>query len=271
MKRGTVSQKTVDDRQTLVTTRRQTLEQRQNNVKVWAAKIEQQQATLDRLDWSVKKAERRLAETRLVAPFDAYVDNANAELGRTLGANDAVAMLIDENAIDVNFTLTDQQFGRIVARDGSVIGRKINVSWRVGETPIQYSAVVDRVDAQIDSNSGGVQVYARIDNPRKPVPLRPGAFVEIEVPDVTFKSVMVLPVTALYNNDTVYLNVDGRLAPRQVELVGASGKDLLVRGSLNPGERVVVTRLATPAAGVKVEESKPERRGGKNIAKRGAS
>ena len=253
-KRGTVSKKLVDERRSLVTQRRQELERRKNNLNVWKAKNDQQRAVIKRLQWSVRLAKRRLNETTLVAPFHAYVSEANAEVGRLLNVNDRVATLIDQDWIDVRFTLTDRQYGQIVSMEGTVVGRDVEVLWRLGARKFSYLARIERVAAKINSARGGVDVYARIKDPRQPVSIRVGAFVEVRVPDRKYTNVARVPGSALYNNSKIYVIDKGRLAERKVEVIGRFGSDVLVRGDVKSGERMVLTRLTRPGDGLRVKE-----------------
>ncbi|MEZ5843097.1 MAG: efflux RND transporter periplasmic adaptor subunit [Hyphomicrobiaceae bacterium] len=253
-RQGTVAQRTVDDRRLVVSQRRQAATQLENNVALVNARIAQQKATIARLASAAARARQRLAETRLTAPFNAYVADVGAQVGRMLGVNDRVATLIDRDWIEVRFTLTDQQFGRMIATDGRLEGRKVSVRWNVARAAPRYEATIERVGARVTADSGGVEVFARIDDPLRPIPLRPGAFVEVLVPDVTFESVVRLPASAVYDRRVAYVIADGKLAPRAVEIVGSDGDMLLVRGAVADGEKVVITRLSTPGAGVRVRE-----------------
>jgi len=181
------------------------------------------------------------------------VSEPNAEAGKVLSTNDAVATLIDKSWIEVRVTLSDAQYGRLVRETGGVIGRPVTVRWQVGEEPFSYDARIMRVGARIQSTSGGVNVYARVDNPLEPTPLRPGTFVEVRVPDIRYEDVVRLPQTALYNDDHVYVIAEGRLVRRDVKQLGGTDGYVLVRGDLKDGERVAATRLARPGDGVKVE------------------
>jgi len=253
-KRGTVSKKLVDDRQVVVTQRTQAVEQRQNNLKIWRAKSAQQKAIIARFEWGVRQARRRLAQTRLEAPFDAYVASVTAEVGRRLGVNDKVATLLDRNWVEVRFTLSNKQYGRIIGQSGTLVGREVAVNWHVGDAPIAYRARIERVAATISAASGGISVYARIADPTAPTPIRPGAFVEILVPDRTYDAVARVPETALYGGDTLYVIRKGRLEPHKVRVVGLDGRSVLVRGNLAAGDHVMRTRLSVPGKGLRVEE-----------------
>lgn len=254
-KRGAVSERTVDDRRQILFQRRQAADEIENNLKVWEARIIQQKAAVTRLDTAIERAERRLAETELRAPFSAYVTEVGAQVGRMVGVNDKVATLIDRDWIEARFNLTDDQFGRIVAKEGKLPGREITVRWVLGSNTFSYPAVIERIGARISSATGGVEVYARIKSPNETVPLRPGAFVEIDVPDMRYDGVFRLPSTALYSGDRVYAIENERLVTRKVRVVGGIDEDLLLEGDLKNGDRVMLTRISTPGDGVKVSEA----------------
>lgn len=252
--KGTVSRKVADDRRMTVSEREQSLDLRRNNLEVQQARAEQQDAVIDQLAWRVRQAERNVADSVLRAPFDAYVTGVTAERGKILGANDQVATLFDRDWIEIRFTMTNAQYGRIVSDHGDVVGRIVEVLWHIGETPVLYQAAVERVAAEITADSGGVEVFARVNNPRTGVPLRPGAFVEVHMTDKLYSNVVRLPQTALYGGDTVYVVQEERLAPRKVELVGAAKADILVRGNVQAGDAVMTSRLSKVEAGLKVKE-----------------
>ncbi len=254
-RRGTVSERTVDDRQQVVLQRQQAADELENNIKVWEARIAQQAAQVQRFETAIVRAERRLDETELTAPFNAYVTEVGAQVGRLVSGNDKIATLIDRDWIEVRFTLTDEQYGRIVAKEGDVIGRAVEVRWVLGRNTFSYAARIERTGARITSSTGGVEVFARIASPTEPVPLRPGAFVEIVVPDKTYESTFKIPATALYNGNTVFAIVEGRLQERRVKVVGGMGEDLLIEGELKDGDRIMTSRISTPGSGIRVSEA----------------
>lgn len=254
VRRGATSEKTMDDRKQVVLQRKQATEQLSNEMAVWAARIAQQEAVAERLEATLARAKQRLADTRLKTPYDAYVTDVSAQVGRMVGVNDKVATLIDRDWVDVRFTLTDEQFGRIVSSAGDLVGRAVEVDWHLGATTFTYTAKVERVGARVTAASGGVEVFARVADPLKPQPLRPGAFVTVRIPDATFADVVQLPATALYDGNKVFVIEDNRLKARTIEVVGAEGNTLLLRGDIKTGELVLTSRISTPGDGVLVTQ-----------------
>ncbi|MEL7302307.1 MAG: efflux transporter periplasmic adaptor subunit, partial [Pseudomonadota bacterium] len=106
---------------------------------------------------------------------------------------------------------------------------------------------------RVESSSGGVDVYARVSDPAKDVPLRAGAFVQVVFDDILYENVIGVPSSSLYDQSKVYIVEDGRLASRTVKVVGAGEAGLLVRGDLKPGDQVLKTRLSLTGDGVPVE------------------
>lgn len=250
--RGTVSQKTVDDKRVITLGKELSVQNRRNNVRIQEARIAQQQAVIKRLESGVSRAEHDVGKTVLVAPFDGLVEMVGVAVGRLVSVNDRVANLIDLNNLEARFTLSNAQYGRIIADTGSLAGRELQVIWNVGEEARVYSGIVARAAPRIETGSGGVDIYAHLQIENVNTPLRPGAFLEANFPDVTYSNVVRLPQTALYGGGTVYVVDDGRLLARNVEVVGEDGTFMLLRGDIRDGEAVLTSRLPQAGEGVRV-------------------
>ncbi|GGB51279.1 hypothetical protein GCM10011316_24120 [Roseibium aquae] len=250
--RGSVTERTVDERRLLVSQRQQTLEQRQNALTLEEAKVRQQEAAIQRLEWRLRNARRQLENTVLKAPFDAVVRAEGAQRGRLVGVNDVVASIYARDELEVRFTLSDNQYGRLVAEAGTVVGRPVNVTWSLGNRVLSYDAVIDRIGADVASTRGGVDVFARVTLQEDQTPLRPGAFVEVFVPDQTYDGSFRIPETAYYGQGTVYVVEEERLIPRTVEALALDGQHLIVRGDLQTGEVVLTTRIPEAGEGLRV-------------------
>ena len=249
---GTATAKQVEDRALIVSQRSQALEQSEINLIAEEARLDQQNAILGRLNWKVKQAERYLKDTVLVAPFSGIISENQAEVGRMVGVNDLVVSMYDGDQLDVRFTLTDQRFGRIQSDREGIIGRKVEVIWSVGGEEFRYPAVIERIGAQITSNRGGVEVYATIGETLTGSPLRPGAFVEVIVPDKSFEAHYKVPETAIYSDDTVYVIKDGELIRRDIQIAARDGDTVIIAGDLNEGEEILATRISEISEGLKV-------------------
>lgn len=245
--RGSVTERTVDERKLLVSQRQQVLEQRLNTLALERAKVIQQDAAIDRANWGLKNAERQLTNTVLKAPFDAVVRSEAAQVGRLISVNDVVASIFSSDELEVRFTLSDNQYGRLVAQTGTVVDRPVEVLWYLGNQPLVYQGIVDRVGADVASTRGGVDVFAKVAHDASKTPLRPGAFVEVMVSDQNYNDTFRLPETALYGRGRVYVIRDDRLEERTVEPLAFDDGFIIVRGGLEDGDTILLTRI--PEAG----------------------
>jgi len=251
--RRAVSAKALEDRDMAVSQRRQAIELRQNNWAIQSARLDQQKAIISRLELVLSRADRNLADTSLTAPFDAYVSKVTAQEGRYLTRNDTVAELNDVAGLEVRFSIADAEFARISQSDNQVLNSPVTVRWQGGGVVIERSGKIERVGAVISADTGGVEVFARLDDAGVDAVFRPGAFVEISLPDREYSNSVRLPETALYGGSKVYVVTQGRLAAREVTVVGGNGSDLFVTGDFKVGDAVMTTRLSQAGDGVKVE------------------
>ena len=251
--KGSGAEKSVDDALVRRSERARAVAATESRAAGLRARLARQDAVIARSAVALERAERDLANTRLIAPFDGYLTGISAALGKRLGVNDRVVRLLDLARLDVLIHLSDGDYGRLVSSAAGLRGRPIEVTWRAGSRNFPFRAEIQRADGEVDAASGGVQVYARIEQEAARVPLRPGAFVEVRIPDRVYRDATRLPETALVGGDTVYAVVDGRLEPRPVELLARVGNDVVVSGGIADGERIATTRFPEIGPGVKVQ------------------
>ncbi len=262
LERGSGTQKTVDDKELATLERAQSLEQRSSNLKIEEARIEQQKAAITRLEWKVSQAERDLENTRLRASFDAVISSADAGLGRNVSANDVVVSLYQRDSLEVRFVVTDAQYGRLLSDSQGVVNRPVTVTWTVGGEPIEMKGHIERVGAELQSERGGVELFAVLDLETTDFDVRPGAFVEIDVPDKVYTSSVLLPETSVYKGNRVYVIEDDRLVARTVKAESYTGGNVIITEGLAAGERVLTTQIADARDGLKViEEGATPKRG----------
>lgn len=227
---------------------------RRENLKAWRARADQTRAQIARLELAKKRAQRDLDDTRVLAPFEGYLVETAASLGRRLGPNDRIGRLIDIGTLEARFHVSDAVYGRLIGAGETLDAKEATILWRSGDTELKYPAKLARIGGRTTSSSGGIELYARLEPIKGETPLRPGAFVEIRLPDRAFDDAALLPDTALHDEQTIYVVVDGRLEARTVTLLARSGNDIVLRGALKAGEAVVTSRFAEIGPGAKVSE-----------------
>jgi len=252
--RGTLTQQQVENRRLTYSQRSQALILVQNSIRIENARLKQQEASLLRLKWRVSQAKQNLENVKLKSPFRGIVRSSSVEKGKLISANDVVVSLYEDGQLEVKFTLTDAQVGRIQADQPGLIGRNVVVVRNVGSEEQQYDAQITRVGADITSARGGVEVFAKITNAGQTAVMRPGAFVEVTVPDRVFKNTVRIADAAIYQSKYVYVLKMGKLVKREVKIVAFDGEFALIQSGVSSGEKILTTRIAEVGAGLNVRE-----------------
>lgn len=257
--RGAIAESALDEARRAASRERIELARGEQTSATLEARLGQLDAAVARAEVAGRRAERDLANVELRAPFAGVVAEVMASLGKQLSVGDSVARLIDDRSLEIRFTLSDAEFGRLW-QDG-LIGRRLTANWRLGAATFPLVAEVARVQAAIDPAAGGVEVFAPVTGNPEDAPLRPGAFVTVFLPDRLYRGVADLPASALFDGDTVYaVGDDERLVAHRVEVLARGGGMVLVRGGLPEGTTVVTSRLAEIGSGLKVKPVREETR-----------
>lgn len=249
--RGSGSQKALDDSRMRLSELAQRVITREKTIAGLEARIRQQAAVVDRQQVALERAQRDLQNTKLIAPYDAFVTEAVTTVGKQVSTNDKVATVIGAQALEAKFHMSDSEYARLIAA-GGVVGRKATVVWRAQARNFVFDGKIARTESQVDAASGGIDLYARIDGTSLDTVLRPGIFVEVSVPDRNYLKVVRLPQSALHGRDTVYVVEEGRLVAKHVEIMTRIRDEVLVQGDLRNGDIVATTSFAEIGPGVKV-------------------
>lgn len=249
--RGSGSQKALDDSRMRLSELAQRVITREQTISGLGARIRQQAAVVSRQQVALERAQRDLRNTRLIAPYDAFVTGAGTAVGKQVGTNDKVATLIGAQALEAKFHMSDSEYARLIAAGGAV-GRKAKVIWRAQTRNFVFDAKIERSESQVVATTGGIDLYARIEGTSLESILRPGVFVEVSVPDRKYLKVIRLPQSAIHGRNTVYVVEEGRLVAKHIEIMARIRDDVLVQGDLLSGDMVATTTFAEIGPGVKV-------------------
>jgi len=261
-KQGSTSRKSLDDAEIAFNQASQAEATRQQTILRLKSRLNQFKAAVTRARAALDLARRNLSETKLVAPFDGFLANAEVSVGQRVGTVDRIARLIEAGRMEVRFRLTQRDFGGLLPGSKQVsktlrnspelLDKKIQVKWRVGDRYLNFMAIIERLGAEIDATSGGIDAYARLLNIGLDTPLRPGAFVEILVPAKMYTQVLRIPDTAIVGENEIYLVEAGRLVSRSIEVVRKVDNWVLIRGTNLDGKEIITRPFPEMAAGIRV-------------------
>jgi membrane fusion protein, multidrug efflux system len=183
-----------------------------------------------------------IARKTIHAPFSGVLGIRQVSLGQYLAAGQAIVSLQSLSPIYVNFGVPQQDTPKMIA--GHVV--------RVTNSDLPGMAFTGRItalDSVINEQTRNIQVQSIVTN--KDNKLRPGMFVQVDLPLGQPRQVIPLPASAINYapyGDSVFVVVEMKDATgnayrgvRQqvVKIDGSRGDQVAIISGLNPGEEIV--------------------------------
>ncbi len=183
-----------------------------------------------------------IARKTIHAPFSGVLGIRQVSLGQYLAAGQAIVSLQSLDPIYVNFGVPQQDTPKVTP------GRVLRIT-NSDLSGIAFSGKITALDSVINEQTRNIQVQATVAN--KGNKLRPGMFLQVELPLSQPREVISLPASAINYapyGDSVYVVSDMkdpkgheyRGAKQQVvKIDGSRGDQVAVVSGLNPGDEVV--------------------------------
>ncbi len=204
-----------------------------------------------------------LDRTEIRAPFKGRVRERSAGVGQFISPGAPIGRIFSTDVAEVRLPLTDGD----LAKSGLSIaffetpdnkGPDVTLSATIAGEFHEWKARIARTDGAIDPATRQVSAIAVVEDPYgagadNGAPLAMGLFVDARIVGKPIASAVVLPRSALYGRDTVYVIAkDDTLIERTVAVVSADKDTITLAGGVNDGERVVTSPLRGAKAGDKV-------------------
>ncbi len=210
----------------------------------------------------LEQAERDLARTELVAPFDGRVREKRVDVGQFVNRGTGFATLYATDFVEVKLPIPDAQLAYL---DVPLWSREaiaeadlpeVTLRARFAGRDHEWVGRLVRTEGEIDAKSRLVNVVARVENgdgAEAKTPLPVGLFVQASVQGRAVEGVTVVPRQALRDGSRVLLVDDeNRLRYRAVEVLRIEGDEALIASGVSDGERVCVSAIQAPVDGMTV-------------------
>src|SRR5713226_5162219 len=200
----------------------------------------QQKAT----EANVAEIKATIERKTIRAPFSGILGIRKVNLGQYLPAGSPIVSNQSLNPIYVNVGVPQQAAAQVH------VGRKIRVTTEDVADKV-FNGSITAVDSEVDQTTRNIQIQATLANPEGK--LRPGMFVQVELPVGAGRPVIALPASAINYapyGDSVFVITDlkdpqgkpYRAVKQQfVKLEGSRGDQVAVISGLNPGDEVVTS------------------------------
>ncbi len=183
-----------------------------------------------------------IARKTIRAPFSGLLGIRQVSLGQYLAAGQAIVSLQSLSPIYVNFGVPQQETPKVV------LGHILRVT--NGDLPgMAFTGRIIALDSVINEQTRNIQVQAIVTN--KDNKLRPGMFVQVELPLGQPRQVVPLPASAINYapyGDSVFVvtemkdakgNAYRGVRQQVVKVEGSRGDQVAITSGINPGDEVV--------------------------------
>jgi RND family efflux transporter MFP subunit len=232
--------------------------------------LEEAEARLVSAEADLEKSKADLAKTMIVAPYDGLVSAKSTDIGQFVSAGSAIADIFAIDYAEVRLPIPENKIqylnlpssvNRAGDHDDSLAtSLEVELSSMLGDQEFHWNGRLSRTEGVLDTRTrvlfSVVQVsdpYNLYDNLHQE-PLLIGTYVNADIQGQLLEDVIVLPRFAIQANDLVWVaDQENRLYVRTVEVVTSNGDEIYIRGGLEAGDRVVLTRMENPLNGTLVE------------------
>lgn len=215
------------------------------------ARINRANISLSRSYINYTEAARVLAETAVTAKFDGVLSDVTGDLGALVNAGERLAKLIDPNALEVAFRISNTEFNYITGSGKPINQAKVTV--RFAGINAEIPAIIDRVSAAVGEGQTGRELYASL-VVDKVATVRPGDFVSVRLEEPALDNVAILPATAVSAaGEVMVLGQGDRLEALNVKVLRKQGDAVIVAIGKLSGREVVLDRAPQLGAGIKVD------------------
>ena len=154
----------------------------------------------------VEKAQYDLAQTKLIAPFDALIVSKQVQVGSNVQIGTALADLYDVSLFEVSLPLSAQQW-QLLPKANNTVEQLASIKVLLADETSheEWLASVDRFERHLDVKSRQRSLVAVVEHPiALATPLFPGSFVKATIKGQEITKLWKLPASALIDNETVW-------------------------------------------------------------------
>ncbi len=208
-----------------------------------------------------ERAELNVGRTTVNAPFDAWVQSENVELGQLVSPQTQAATLIGTEAYWIQVAVSLEALAHIsipglrgvAAEDGALA----TVTQGSGKAQVSRQGRVVRLLGDLDPAGRMARLLVEVQDPLgggdgSRLPLLLGAFVSVQLAAGNQVDVFELPARTVQDGDRVLLYSDGKLETRRVNVAWRTADVVLASSGLREGERLITSRVASPVSGMRL-------------------
>ena len=192
--------------------------------------------------YAIKSEEERLKKYTLEAPFDGTFTEVNLETGSVASPGARIARMIRTDVLEVEVPVPAKEARFLEIGDSATLHN---------DDDKEYRGVVIRKASFVDQATQSRSIFVGVKNEAEN-PVYQGQYLQAKFDGRVLESVMQLPRNAVFENNNVYVVVEGKLREQNIYVQKLNEKTLYFNG-LKEGVNIVTEPLINAREGNPVE------------------
>ncbi len=219
--------------------------------------LNQQQANLAAAEANLQQAQLNLQRTELKAPFNGRIRQEQVDFGQYLRAGASIGSFAGTDQAEIYIPLSVKELAWLDIPSRTQKQGSSAIIHLPNDSSSSWHGKLIRSLGEIDPNSRMATVVVMVDDPyqqkislNQPTLLN-GLFVDVELYGEKIANIVSIPRKALHSDNLVLIaDSDDRLDLRPVEILRREKQQILIRGGVQAGERLILTALSGATEGV---------------------
>lgn len=215
------------------------------------------EARLASVRTEVALARRNLERTEIRAPFDGIIRSEIVERGMIVTPAAELMALFSPSELEVMVPVALSNYGTLSRdQDGNLAGEAV-LSGSLGGEEVTWPGRIVRSSGEVASGALTAGVVVAIEPAAHEGELRfppPGLFVKATLMGNDLDGAVIIPREAVRGADEVFvLNEKDEIEMRRLKIVRSSRDEVLATAGVQPGERLIMTRMNSAVDGMRVQ------------------
>ncbi|MDP2560054.1 efflux RND transporter periplasmic adaptor subunit [Psychrobium sp. 1_MG-2023] len=203
--------------------------------------LAREQANVRSAEALLARAERNLERTKVVAPYDALINQRQIDLGQFITTGAGLGSISSINHGEIRLPVSNEDYAFLVQNSET---QTITLHREERGKIIEWSAKLIRDEGVIDEDSRMVHLVAEVENPYQQQPkLKFGTFLKAQMQSQVLKNIAVIPSYLYRDGKVSIIDSDNILRERPVTLYKRDKNNVYISAGLNQGDLIAVTKI----------------------------
>ncbi len=268
LRRNAVSQNSADQQERTMLAQNQQVQSLQNNLNLIPTQRQLLNAQRKSAEIQLESAKLNIKRTQIILPFDGRIAEVNVEKKQFAQQGQVLVIVDSIDIAEVDAQIAIQRFRHLLQQSSKRnlkvdlnnlpkrFGLFSTVRLQAGDFKVEWPARFVRASDAVDPQTRTIGIVVAVDNPyRQAIPgIRPplikNMFVEVELRGKARQASLIIPRSALHQQQVYLVNQDNRLEKRPVETDFFQTDFVVIKNGLKKGEQLIVSDLIPAIEGM---------------------